>query len=82
MHSLAYIPFINPINAFHVWWFMLLVPMALGISMVYKALKLASLEQYWRQVTMMTVQILIGMAALAGALVILVQLVIPAIPVP
>ena len=80
-HVLAYIPFINPLNVFHVWWYLLLAPMALGIAVVYKALKLASLEQYWRQVVMMTVQILLGMIALAVGLAILVQLIIPALPV-
>jgi hypothetical protein len=77
---LAYIPFVYPIQIFHDWWYLLLLPMAFGISVIYKALRDPTLEHYWRQVTIMTVQIVTGMIALAIVLVILVQVIVPNLP--
>ena len=74
---IAYIPFLDPINAFHDWWFVLLIPMSFGISVIYRALKLPTLEHYWRAVMTMTIQIVLAMAALGIALVIVVVQIIP-----
>ena len=54
--ALAWIPFLEPINAFQTWWYLLLVPLAFGISVIYKALRLADLFPFWREVTIMTVE--------------------------
>jgi hypothetical protein len=51
----GYVPFVDPINVFHDWWYFLLVPLSF--------------------------QIVLAMVALAIALVVLVQLVIPWLPV-
>lgn len=59
-------PFLDPIEL-HEWWFLLLVPMALLVSMTYKAVRLQSLERYWRHVLLMLVQIVVGMIALGAA---------------
>ena len=74
---LAYIPFVHPINFFHDWWYFLLLPLALGIAIIYKAVRLPALDHFWRQVLVMTAQIVLGMVALAIALVILVQVIVP-----
>ncbi len=74
---IAYVPFLDPINAFHEWWFVLLIPLSFGISVVYRALKLPSLEHYWRAVMTMTAQIVLAMVALGIALVIVVVQIIP-----
>ena len=79
--ALAYVPFLEPINALQGWWYFLLVPLAFGISVIYRALKMPTLEGYWRAVALMTLQILLWMAALAAGLVLLVQVVIPWLPV-
>ncbi len=78
---IAYVPFLDPINAFHEWWFVLLIPLSFGISVVYRALKLPSLEHYWRAVMTMTAQIVLVMVALGIALVILVVQIIPRLPI-
>ena len=78
---LAYIPFLDPIDAFHDWWYLLLVPLSFGISVIYKALRMPRLDGFWRQVAIMTTQIVIGMIALAICLVVLVQVLIPLLPV-
>lgn len=59
-------PFLDPIEL-HQWWFLLLVPMAFLVAMTYKAVRLRTLEKYWRQVLLMTSQIVIGMIALGAA---------------
>jgi hypothetical protein len=76
----GYIPFVDPINVFHDWWYLLLIPLSFGISVIYRAVKMPVLDHYWRAVSMMTVQIVLVMVALAIALVVLVQLVIPRLP--
>ena len=80
MMHLAYIPFLTPINAFHDWWFLLLPLLALGIAMIYKAIYLPTLEQYWRKVGVMTLQIVIGIIGLAILLTLVVQIGIPWLP--
>jgi hypothetical protein len=74
---LAYIPFVHPINFFHEWWYLLLVPLAFGISIIYKAVRLPALEHFWRSVAVMTLQIVLAMLGLAIALVVLVQVIVP-----
>jgi hypothetical protein len=78
---LSYIPLIDPIEAFQNWWYLLLLPLSFGISVIYKALRMTSLEGFWSQVTVMTTQIVLGMIALAVCLVLLVQVLIPLLPV-
>jgi hypothetical protein len=68
----AWRPFIDPIHA-HDWWFLLLLPMAVFISIAYKAVRMPDLAGFWRQVAVMTVQIILGMLALAVAFYLLVQ---------
>ena len=77
----AYIPFVNPINIVHDWWYLLLVPLSFGVSMIYRAVRLPSLEHYWRQVGLMTGQVILAMVALAVILAIVVQAIIPRLPV-
>ena len=79
--SLAYVPFLEPIRALQESWYLLLVPLAFGISVIYRALKLPTLDQYWRAVGTMTLQILLWMAALGAGLVIVVQGFLPRLPV-
>ncbi len=73
----AYIPFLDPIQGAHVWWYLLLVPLAFGVSVIYRALRMPRLDRYWRSVWMMTMQIVLAMVGLAVALVVLVDVVIP-----
>ncbi len=77
----TYIPFLHPINALRDWPYVLLIPLAFGISIVYKALRMRRLDGFWRHVTIMTTQIVFAMIALAIGLTILVQFVVPRLPV-
>jgi hypothetical protein len=69
---LAWRPFIDPLDA-HGTWYLLLLPLVFFISMVWKAVRLPSLENYWRQVLMMTAQGIVGLVALALTSYLLVQ---------
>lgn len=66
LQVLAWRPFIDPLNLHDLWW-LLLVPLALGISLAYKAVRVRDMRDLWRQVLMMTVQIVVAMVLLAVA---------------
>lgn len=78
---LAYIPFVEPIDDLQEWWYLLLIPLAFGISVIYKALRSSQLQRYWLNVLVMTGQIVAAMIALALVLIVLVQVLVPRIPV-
>jgi len=73
---LAYTPFIDPIDLQGPWW-LTLVPLALGIAMAYKAVRLRPLERYWKHVAVMTVQIVGGMIGLSIAAFLLIEVLVP-----
>ncbi len=77
MAVLAYRPFLDPITALNRVWYLLLFPMALGIAVAYKAVRVHDMKMYWRQVLTMTVQISLGMMALGAASYVLVQHLVP-----
>jgi hypothetical protein len=71
-----YRPFIDPIDA-QSYWFALLIPLALGIAIAYKAVRMPDMNGYPRQVLFMTVQIILGMVALALAFYLFVLVYLP-----
>jgi hypothetical protein len=77
-HLLAYTPFIDPLDVHRVWY-MLIVPLALGIAVTYKAIRVGDMKQYPRQVFAMTAQVVGVMALLGLASYLLIQHVIPRI---
>lgn len=64
--DLPWRPFIDPLNI-HQHWYWLLIPMAFGVSVAYKAVRLQSLDRYWAQVMFMTAQIVVAMMLLGLA---------------
>ncbi len=78
---IAYTPFLDPIRDLQDWWYLLLLPLAFGISMIYKAMRCPSLKTYWHNVFVMTAQIVAAMIALAVGLIFIVLVLIPLIPV-
>ena len=80
MNIVAYTPFLDPLNVFQTWWYLLIIPLALGISVTYKAMRIYDLGDFFRQVVIMTVQIIVAMALLAAGLILLVQFVVPMLP--
>lgn len=83
MHStalqlLAFRPFLDPIH-FERYWFLLIIPMALGVSLAYKAVRVPDMRRFWPQTLIMTVQIVAGMIALGTFTFVFVQYILPAI---
>lgn len=80
MNLLAWMPFVQPMPGAIHWWWLLVVPLVAGVSVVWKAIRMPSLERYWREVGFMTAQVLLGMVALATGLMLLVRVVLPLLP--
>lgn len=78
---MSYIPFITPINTLHEWWYLLLIPLAFGISIIYRGVRLRSLEHFWKRVAITTIQIVVAIVGLAVGLSLIVQVVVPMLPV-
>ena len=77
MTLLAWIPFLEPMNWLQGVWYVLLIPLAFGIAVSYKAMRVTDLRTYWRQVGVMTSQIVVVITALAVALILFVKLLLP-----
>ena len=77
-------PFLDPLSA-HDWWYLFLVPLALGISVTYRAVRMERVDGavYWRQVAVMTAQIVLAMVLLWVAAFVFLQYVVPLLaPMP
>ena len=74
---LAWIPFLEPMPSPGSWWPLFLIPLAVGISIVYKAVRLDRLDRFPREVLVMTGQIVGAMVFLAVVLGLVVQVLIP-----
>jgi hypothetical protein len=57
---IAFTPFVDPLSAGSNWWFLMLLPLALLIALVYKAMRCEDLAEVPRQT-------LIAFAKLLGA---------------
>jgi hypothetical protein len=73
MITLAHRFFIDPLDVHSLWWLTLL-PIALFISMAYKAIRLPTMDRYWPQVASMAVQIVLAMIGLAAACYVIIEL--------
>lgn len=62
-----YRPFIDPIQVHGLWWLMV-IPLALGVAVVYKAVRMPNPGNgaYWLGVLKMMAEIIAGMALLAA----------------
>ena len=70
--TMGWRPFLDPINVHELWW-MLLIPMALGVSVVYKAVRVKTMERYWREVGVMTAQIVLAMILLGAGVYVFIE---------
>jgi hypothetical protein len=69
----AFRPFWQPLPAWD-YWYLLLLPLCVGISVVYKSIKCRTMRQVPREAAVIFVMILLGMAVAAGVLVAIVRL--------
>ena len=78
---IAWVPFVEPMRGMQPFWFLLLIPLAFGIAVIYKALRMDDLHRFWRQALITTVAIVGGVVGLGLLFAMLVQWIIPAVPV-
>ncbi len=67
MMTLAWRPFLDPLDL-NAYWYFLLIPLALGISIAYKAVRVRNMDRYWANVLTMTAQVvgsIVGLGILA-----------------
>jgi hypothetical protein len=69
----AFRPFWQPLPTWD-YWYLLLLPLCVGISVVYKSIKCRTMRQVPREAAVIFVMILLGMAVAAGVLVAIVRL--------
>jgi hypothetical protein len=70
-----YVPFIYPLPIWD-YWPVLILPLAAGVSIVYKAVKCQSMQKVPREAAVIFVWILIGMVAAGTALAGVVKIVV------
>ncbi len=78
----SYIPFLQPLPTVAHWWWLLLLPACAAISVIWKAVRLETLEHFWREAITMTVHSVLAMAALAAGFIVLLRVIIPILPMP
>lgn len=75
---LAYRPFLDPLPLDNAWY-LLVVPLSLGVAMVYKAVRITDMRSYPRQVLIMSAQTVVAMIALGLGFFSFVEFVLPMI---
>ena len=70
---LAYTPFVQPLPGVWDYWAWLLLPLCIGVALVYKAIKARSMARVPIETTLITVYILLSMVAAGVALAVLVR---------
>jgi len=73
----GWVPFLQPLPDLVGGWYLLCIPIVVGVAMVYKAVWLPQDAHWGRQVFVMSLWMMIGMVGLAIALALLTQWVIP-----
>lgn len=66
-------PFWQPLPIWD-YWYLLLLPLCLGISIVYKSIKVRTMRQMPREAGVIFVMIILGMALAAAALLVMTRL--------
>jgi hypothetical protein len=71
-HILSNTPFLEPMKVWD-YWIWLLLPLCFGVSLVYKSVRVDSMRGVPFEAVKATFWIVVGMAAAAGALLLLVR---------
>ena len=77
MWVLAWIPFLEPMHFMQGLWYVLAIPLVIGIAMVHKGLRLPEHGLWLRAVSVMALQSLLGLISLAIVLYVLVLWIVP-----
>ena len=75
---LAWRPFLDPLNLHEYWW-AFLIPLSLGVSFTYKAVRVREMRELPRATLLMTAQVILAMVLLGAATFVLLEFVLPRI---
>ncbi|MEY3142586.1 MAG: hypothetical protein RLY21_1079 [Planctomycetota bacterium] len=78
---LAWKPFLQPAPGVEHWWWVLVIPTAVGVALAYKSTRTRELALLPRDVLRMSVQIVLAMVGIAVFLYLLVMVLLPRLPV-
>jgi hypothetical protein len=78
---LAWTPFVQPAPGVDRWWWLLVIPTAVGIALAYKSTRTGDLARLPRDVLRMSIQIVLAMVGIALFLYLLVMVLVPLLPV-
>ena len=78
---LAWKPLLQPAPGVERWWWLLVIPTAVGVSLAYKSTRTRELANLPREVVRMSVQIILAMVGIALFLYLLVIVLLPRLPV-
>ena len=78
---LAWKPFLQPAPGVERWWWLLVIPTAVGLALAYKSTRTRELALLPRDVVRMSVQIVLAMVGIAVFLYLLVIVLLPRLPV-
>ena len=73
-HALAYTPFLNPLPVWD-YWYLLILPLAAAVSVVYKSIKLERMRDVPWQALVIGLWIVFGMIGAAVVLAVLMRIV-------
>lgn len=74
---IGWTPLLQPLPGVQQHWLWLLPVLIVGIAMMYKAIRVERVERWWREVMMMTIQVMLAFAGFAIGLGIVVQVLVP-----
>jgi len=78
---LAWQPFVQPAPAVGRWWWLLVIPTAIGVSLAYKSTRTADLARLPREAARMSLHIVGAIVGIALFLYLLVIVLLPLLPV-
>ena len=78
MLTLAYRPFLDPLDV-HDYWYMLLIPVAFLVSLTYKGVRVDDLKHLPRQTIAMTLQVIVGIVLLGALVYVVIEHLLPVI---
>lgn len=77
---LAWAPLLQPAPGVQNWWWLLVIPMAFGVSMAYKAIRVQHTSEWPKAVVRMALQVIAAVIAIAIGTYVLVILLLPMLP--
>ena len=77
MMLVAWIPFLQPIMGLHSTWHLLSIPLVIGVSMIYKGVRVPEDQRWGRPVVIMSIQVILALVAVGISVAIFVGLILP-----